>query len=174
MRPPTFQPNADVICLGEIVGVQGLKGQLRIKTFTEQAENLTAYGDLFNDQGKIFSLKIDQLKSQTLIVASLKGCSDRNQAEALVGTKLYVNREQLTSVLEDEFYYHDLIGMTVLDERDKVIGTVKNVENYGAGDFLEIVDDQQKNYTLPFNKKSVSTVDNLNKRIIIQSQFLLS
>jgi 16S rRNA processing protein RimM len=161
------------ICLGEIVGVQGLKGEVRIKTYTEEPANLTAYGDLNDDDQQSLIIKITQIKSSNLVIATVKGCSDRTQAEALVGKKLYIRREQLSSSAEDEYYYHDLIGMTVLDEQSTIIGKVKSVENYGAGDFLEIIDEKQKIYTLPFNKEAVPVIDMFNRNISIKRSFLL-
>jgi 16S rRNA processing protein RimM len=161
------------ICLGKIVGAQGLKGEVRIKTYSEEPSSLTAYGELFNNAQQPVKVKIIQIKSSNLVIASVKGCTDRNQAQALVGTKLYINREQLASSGEEEYYYHDIIGMTVLDDQENLVGKVKDVENYGAGDFLEIVDEQEKIYTLPFNKDAVSVVDIPNRKMYIQRHLLL-
>lgn len=161
------------ICLGEIVGVQGLNGQVRIKTYTQEPESLTAYGELTNADHEPFRIKITQIKSQNLVIASVHGCSDRTQAEKLVKTRLYIHRSQLSLAAEDEYYHYDLIGMTVMDQDNIIIGKVKSVENYGAGDFLEIVGEQKRVYTLPFNKTSAPTVDLTNKKLYIEKDFLL-
>ena len=169
----TAQASSSRICLGEIVAAQGLKGEVRVKTFTENPADLVAYGPLINDSGSVLSLKITQVKSSNLVIASVVGCADRNGAESLVGTKLSVDRNQLPPSPENEFYYHDLIDKRVIDEQSQFIGIVRAVENYGAGDFLEIIDDQKKVYTLPFNKDSVSRVDQETGTLQINRSFLL-
>lgn len=162
-----------LICLGEIVAAQGLKGGVRVKTFTQNPSDLTAYGPLITDSGSILTLKVTHVKSNSLVIASVGGCVDRKGAESLVATKLYVTRDQLPFSGDDEFYYHDLIDKRVLDEENQWVGTVRTVENYGAGDFLEIIDDQQKVYTLPFNKEAVPLVDKEAGVIHINKSFLL-
>ncbi|RZI46157.1 ribosome maturation factor RimM [Candidatus Finniella inopinata] len=161
------------ICLGEIVGPQSLKGWVRVKTLTESPDDLTAYGPLRTFSGSIVALKIIQVRSQSLVIASVKGCVDRNASESLVGTKLYVHRDQLPHPEEDEFYYRDLIDMQVVDEQGQLVGTIRAVENYGAGDFLDIIDDQKNVYTLPFNKEAVLSVDQEARTLHINRSFLL-
>ncbi len=170
----TAQASSSRICLGEIVAAQGLKGWVRVKTFTEDPADLVAYGPLMTESSLDFPLKIMQVKSDSLVIATVVGCADRNASEALVGTKLYVNRDQLPPPVEDEFYYHELINKRVLDEENQLVGTVRAVENYGAGDFLEIIDDQREVYTLPFNKDTVSRVDQETGVIHINRSFLLN
>ena len=164
---------ASLICLGEIVAAQGLKGWVRVKTFTENPADLISYGSLYTDSRAVLTLKIMQIKSENLVITSIDNCQDRNSAEALVGCKLYIERDQLPPSKENEFYYHDLIDMRVFDEHTQLVGITRTVENYGAGDFLEIVDTQQKVYTLPFNKDSVVKVDQNAGIIYINRSFLL-
>ncbi len=167
------KPGSEPVCLGEIVGPQGLKGEVRIKTFTEDPANLTAYGALFDDAGKRLSVAVRQIRTSSLVIAAIEGCVDRNQAEAMVGKKLYIHREQLSETDDGEYYYHDLMGMTVIDEQDVVIGQIMAVENYGAGEFLEIIDGFGKVYTIPFSQDAVLMIDVVVRIIHVQRSFLL-
>lgn len=129
-----------MICLGVITGVKGIRGEVKIKSFTEDPEDLTAYGPLYDASGKtVFKIKTVGLAKGQL-VARIKDVSDRNQAEALKGTELFVSRDKLPDVDdEDAFYYADLIGLkVVLQDDGSLFGKVVQVHDFGAGDMLEV------------------------------------
>lgn len=168
----TTSPN--FICLGEVVAVQGIKGQVRIKTYTENPEDLTSYGGLQDEKGVFYEVQVVSVRSTNLVIASLSGCNDRNTAETFVGTKLLIEHDQLPVLQGDEFYYDDLIGLQAVDDNQKPIGIVKAVHNYGAGDFLEITTEDSKNFLLPFNKESVPVISLKEKKHIqIDPTFLV-
>ncbi len=168
----TTSPN--FICLGEVVAVQGIKGQVRIKTYTENPEDLTSYGVLQDEKGTSCEVQIVSVRSANLVIARLSGCNDRNQAETFVGTKLLIAHDQLPVLQDDEFYYDDLIGLQAVDDDQKPIGIVKAVHNYGAGDFLEITTEDSKNFLLPFNKESVPVISLKEKKYVqIDPAFLV-
>jgi len=108
---------------------------------------------------------------------TIKGVEDRNQAEALRGTKLYVERGQLPDLPSDEFYHSDLLGLPVQDLEGQTIGSARALSNFGAGDFLEIVDSAHHIYTIPFTRKAVPIIRLPEKGqdggIQIDRQFLL-
>ncbi|MCX7338650.1 MAG: ribosome maturation factor RimM [Alphaproteobacteria bacterium] len=169
-----------MICLGEIVAPHGIKGWVKIKTHTESPDGIVAYGPLVNDQGVVVKIDIKQIKSWNSILVSVPGCTTRTQSEALVKTKLFVNKDQLPQLEDDpsgggEYYYDDLVGMSVLDLAGNLVGTIASVHNYGAGDFLEIkAAEESKFFTLSFQKDSVLDVDRVQRTIKIDESFLLS
>ena len=111
---------------------------MRIKTFTGDPLALAGYGPLFARDGRVFEILAIRPQG-TVVVARLKGVDDRSAAEALNGTELFIERATLPEELEEEEFYHaDLVGMDVLDERGERIGKVSAVQNFGAGDILEI------------------------------------
>lgn len=126
------------IQLAEIVAAHGIKGWVKIKTFTVFPQDITAYGPLSDASGVPIHLKIERILSDTTLLASIESVKTRTEAEALRGIKLCVPKGSLPDLKENEVYYTDLIGKTVVDENQKVYGRVTDVANYGAGDILEI------------------------------------
>ena len=126
------------ILLGRIAGAHGIRGEVLIKTFTEAPENIGAYGPLSDASGtRTFKIKSVRATPKG-VVARLAGVDDRNAAEALKGIELYVERARLPAAAEGEFYHADLIGLTAVDGDGKPIGEIVAVQNFGAGDLLEI------------------------------------
>src|SRR5262245_27129271 len=126
------------ILLGVITGALGLKGEVKVKTFTATPEAIANYGDLHTKDGR--RLKVASAKAgkgdEALVV--LAGISDRSAAEGLKGAELFVSRGALPAIDEGEYYHADLIGLAAHDGEDRRIGTVKAIHNYGAGDVIEI------------------------------------
>jgi 16S rRNA processing protein RimM len=147
------------VLMATIGAAHGIKGEVRIKTFTGDPLALGQYGSLFAGDGRAF--EIVAIRPQgTVVVARLKGVDDRSAAEALNGTKLFVERATLPDELEEEEFYHaDLVGMDVLDERGERIGKVIAVQNYGAGDILEIKGPGVNGELVPFTRAAVPVVD---------------
>ena len=116
------------------------------------------YGALQDEQGKEYSLKFLRLAPPDCVIVTIEGVEDRTQAEALRGIKLYVERNQLPDLVEEEFYHSDLIGLKVHDLEDQDVGHVKAISNFGAGDFLEIVAANYHLYTIPFTRVAVPII----------------
>jgi 16S rRNA processing protein RimM len=128
----------EMIQLGFIRGAHALKGQINVHVFSGEEESLTGYGPLFNADGtKTFNFTVTGVK-QGDFMCSLPDVTDRNAAEALKGTKLYVPASALPQLDEDEFYIKDLIGLTVLDPHGTTLGLIKSVDSFGKHDALEI------------------------------------
>ncbi|TIN54715.1 MAG: ribosome maturation factor RimM, partial [Mesorhizobium sp.] len=120
-----------------IGAAHGIKGELRVKTFTGDPLALADYGPLHAKDGRAFQI-LDIRPAGTVVVVRFKGVSDRNTAEALAGTELFVDRSVLPDDgEEDEFYHADLIGLEVRDDTG-VIGRVVAVHNFGGGDILDV------------------------------------
>jgi 16S rRNA processing protein RimM len=123
-------PREREILIGEITTAHGIKGDVKIRSYVE---DFRLFENCFSEDGKNFILKI-----KNNLVAKVKGITDRNEAEKLRGTRLYIDRDLLPKPEEGEFYIEDLKGMKVIDANGKEIGVVADVRNYGAGDLLDI------------------------------------
>lgn len=155
------------LCLGAIAGAHGVRGEVRIKTFTASPEAIGTYGAL-QDEAGTREFEITRCRaSKGGVVAALKGVSDRNAAEALKSTRLYVNRAQLPDLSgEDEFYHADLIGLAAQLADGTDFGMVIAIHNFGAGDMLEIrLPDEKETVYLPFTRETVPQVD-MEERVL--------
>lgn len=162
------------VLLGEIVGVFGIKGWVKIKTFTQYPEDLTEYGPLETESGTKIDLRITQIKGPNTVLAQVKGCHNRTQAEQLIKTQLFVNRQNMPAPENDEYYHIDLIGLGVLDEAGKSYGHIVAVHDFGAGTFFDVQEEGNPHIkTLPFQKDSVLQVDFADQKIIINPIFLI-
>ena len=147
------------VLMAVIGAAHGIKGEVRVKTFTGEPMALGDYGALHARDGRAFEV-LDLRPQGNIVVARLKGIGDRNAAEALNGTELFVERAALPDELEDEEFYHaDLIGMEVFDEHGNSLGKVAAIQNYGAGDILEIKGTGANGVLIPFTRAAVPTVD---------------
>jgi 16S rRNA processing protein RimM len=158
----------DRVLLGRIAGAHGIRGEVLIKTFTEAPENIGAYGPLSDESGtRAFIVKNARATAKG-VVARLQGVDDRNGAEALKGVELYIAREKLPAAAEGEFYHADLIGLAAVDGDGKPIGEIVAVQNYGAGDLLEIrLTGSSKTELVLFTDTVVPEVDIAARRVVV-------
>jgi 16S rRNA processing protein RimM len=155
------------VLLAAVIGAHGLKGEVKVKTFTETPDALARYRRLHAKDGREFSVANIKATKTDEAVATFAEVVDRNTAESLRGLELFVARDVLPVPAEDEFYHADLIGLTAMDEADRVIGTISAIHNYGAGDVIEIVRDDGDSVMLPFVKDFVPVVDLNARRVVI-------
>ena len=148
------------ILLGQITGAHGIRGDIMVRTFTADPDGIAAYGNLTDKDGqKPLSLKIVRVTDKG-VVARVKGVNDRNGAEALKGRELYVLRSQLPESDEAEYYHADLIGLRAILSDGTALGNVVAVQNFGAGDLLEIrTRDGRDSEFIPFTNACVPVVD---------------
>ncbi|MEM9331511.1 MAG: ribosome maturation factor RimM [Pseudomonadota bacterium] len=147
-----------LILLAQVGAPQGIKGEVRVKPFGEP-EMLNQYGKLETVEGRKF--KITRMRPQkNMMIVKFEGINSREDAEALKGLELYVDRSKLPEPDEDEFYISDLVGMSAVNENGKKLGTIKAVPNFGAGDMLEIKPlDGGQTFYLPFTREIVPKID---------------
>jgi 16S rRNA processing protein RimM len=157
---------ADRLCVGVVVGAHGVRGQVRIKSFTADPADLTRYGPLETEQGARWRLKGAAVGTKGVVTASVEGILDRNQAEAAKGTRLFVRREALPAPEEEEFYVADLIGLAAESVDGRTLGKVKAVFDFGAGDVLEI-EGPEGGLMLPFTRRTVPLVDLAGKKLVV-------
>lgn len=158
---------SEKVCVGAIAGAFGVRGEVRLKSFTAIPEDIATYAPLETEDGtRSFTVKITrQIKNG--LAARLSGISNKEEADALRGTQLYVPRERLPSLPDDEFYHADLIGLEVTDTGGAPLGKVMAVINNGADDLLELrAPGQKQTVLLPFTKAVVPTVDLAQGRIV--------
>ena len=159
---------SELVCVGAIAGSYGVRGEVRLKSFTAQAEAIAAYAPLQTEDGsRQFDLTITRAIKNGL-AARLSGIATKEEADALKGLRLFVPRDRLPDPDDDEYYHADLIGLEVRDTGGTVLGQVKSVQNHGATDLLEIHGPGLKSTVLlPFTHAAVPTVDIATGRIIV-------
>lgn len=155
------------VCIGVIAGPHGVKGLVRVKSFTAEPEDVAAYGPLTDAAGvRRFTLALAGT-ARNLLIARIDGVGDRKAAEALRGTELHVSRDVLPDADEDEFYHTDLIGLPVRSTDGSPFGTVKALFDHGAGDVIEIHTVDGGTELLPFNKEVVPEIDLANGFLVV-------
>ena len=156
------------VCLGQIGAAHGVRGEVRLHSFTSDPAAIADYGPLETEDGRV--LEIEKLRpAKDHFVARLSGIRDRDPASALTNTKLYVPRERLPRTEDpDEFYHADLIGLAAVDLAGKTLGTVVAIHNFGAGDLIEVRPQTGGNTELvPFDTTHVPKVDIASGRIVV-------
>jgi 16S rRNA processing protein RimM len=147
------------VCLGAIAGVHGVKGAVRLKSFTAAPKDIASYGALEHARGdRRFEIALVGA-SRGALIARIAGIDDRNAAERLKGERLYISRERLPPPGEEEFYLADLVGLAARLSDGTELGRVGAVHDYGAGASLEIVRAGEPSLLLPFNRSTVPVVD---------------
>ena len=146
------------VLLAVIGAAHGIKGEVRVKTFTGDPLALAGYGSLHAKDGRRFEI-VAIRPANTVVVVRFKGVDDRNKAEALNGTELFTERGALPEKDEGEFFHDDLIGLTVQDESGSTIGKVTAVQNFGGGDILELKLSDGREVLIPFSHAAVPDVD---------------
>lgn len=158
---------APLICVGAFAGAHGVRGDVRLKSFCAVPEDIEKYGPFSTEDGKqSFELKLTKAIKNGF-AARVKGITQREAAEALKGTRIFVPRERLPDLPDDEFYHSDLIGLTVVDTGGAPLGRVTAVHDHGAGDLLEVAGPRSKSpVLLPFTRDAVPTIDLASGRVI--------
>ena len=145
-----------------------MRGEVRLKAFTEDPLSVTRYGALETEDGTR-RFEIEAVRpAKDMLVARLKGVADRNAAEALKNLRLYVARAKLPKPADDEFYYADLVGLAATTASGEAFGTVKAVHNFGAGDLLEIEPASGgATLMLPFTEATVPAIDLAGRKLVV-------
>lgn len=168
-RPPVARPAplVDPVLVAEIGAAHGVRGELRVKPHTGDAEAIADYGPLVAEDGRRFV--IERMRpAKAMLVVSFAGITDRNAAEPLVGTRLYVERSALPEPDEDEFYHADLIGLAVETTAGEPFGRVAALHDFGAGDLIEVMRPGAPSVFLPFTRAVVPVIDIAGKRIVVE------
>nr|WP_250813688.1 ribosome maturation factor RimM [Neorhizobium tomejilense] len=159
------------ILMATIGAAQGLRGEVRVRTYTADPTALGEYGNLHSEDGRIFEI-LEIREAKNIAIVRFRGINDRNAAEALAGLELFIERDNLPDdeLEEDEFYYADLEGLEAVDEEGKSYGTVSAVYDFGAGDLLELKGPGRRPALIPFSEAAVLEIDLEGGKIVIDPQ----
>lgn len=154
------------IVVGQIAGAFGVRGEVRVKSFCANPEDIALYTPLTCDNGRVFRVVVVTGATQGALIARIEGIGSKEEADALKGQRLMADRARLPHLPDDEYYHADLIGLAVADTGGTALGRVKAVLNHGAGDLLEIARPGGESVLLPFTLAAVPTVDLAAGRIV--------
>src|ERR1700742_3850130 len=156
------------VCVARIGAAHGVRGAVKLWTFTEDPFAVTRYGPLATKDGARAFEVAHAREGKGHLVAMLKGVTTRNEAERLNGLELYVAREKLPATEDDEYYPTDLTGPAAAPAADEPLGKVIAIHNFGAGDIIEIAPPKGATMLLPFTNAVVPTVDIAGGRVVIE------
>jgi 16S rRNA processing protein RimM len=156
------------ICVARIGAAHGVRGAVKLWTFTEDPFAVKQYGPLATKDGTRQFEVTQAREAKDHLVASFKGVTTREEAERLNGIELYVGRDQLPATDEGEYYHADLIGLAAVTTTDEPVGRVTAIHNFGAGDIIEIAPPRGATLLLPFTDAVVPTVDIPGGRVVIE------
>lgn len=158
------------ILLGRIAGAHGVRGELRVQSFTADPAAIASYGPLADKAGaREFRLALRGRVRGDQLIVHVDGIDDRNAADALKGTELYVERERLPPTADtDEYYEADLVGLDVVDRQGRALGTVSELVDYGAGPILVVKAVDGSELLLPFSDAMVPEIDLAAGRLVAE------
>ena len=156
------------ICVARIGAPHGVRGAVKLWTFTEDPLAVTRYGQLMTKDGARQFEVTHVREAKGHLVATLKGIATREEAERLNGVELYVAREKLPDTSEDEYYRADLIGLAAVNAAGEPLGRVIAIHNFGAGDIIEVAPPNGATMLLPFTHTVVPRVDLEGGRVLIE------
>ena len=156
------------ICVARIGAAHGVRGEVKLWTFTEDPLAVKRYGPLWTQDGARQFEVAQAREAKGHLVATLKGVATREDAERLNGVELYVARDKLPSTGEDEYYHADLIGLAAVTPLNEPLGRVVAIHNFGAGNLIEIAPPQGTTMLLPFTNAVVPSVDLVGGRVVIE------
>jgi 16S rRNA processing protein RimM len=159
---------ASPVCVARIGAAHGVRGAVKLWTFTEDPLAVQSYGPLMTKDGARQFEIANVREAKDHLVASFKGIATRNDAEKLNGIELYVPREKLPATDDDEYYHADLIGLAAVNAADELLGRVVAIHNFGAGDIIEIAPPKGATMLLPFTNAVVPTVDIAGGRVVVE------
>jgi len=156
------------ICVARIGAAHGVRGAVRLWTFTEDPLAVKDYGPLMTKDGTRQFEVTHAREAKDHLVVTLKGVASRDDAERLNGLELYVPRDRLPETDDGEYYHTDLIGLAAVTTTEQPLGKVIAIHNFGAGDIIEIAPPQGATMLLPFTNAVVPTVDLASGRVVIE------
>jgi 16S rRNA processing protein RimM len=163
----TENPAPKRLCVGVVTGPHGIRGAVRLKSFTANPEDIGAYGPLSDGTGtRRFDLRVTGRVKDALI-AEIAGIRDRNGAEALKGLQLHVDRDRLPPPEDDEFYHADLIGLRAELGNGDFLGHVTGLHDFGAGQSIEIAAVAGETLMVPFTKAAVPVIEIAAGRLVV-------
>jgi len=163
----TIAANQDRVCVGQFAGAHGVRGLTRVKPFTTNATDVARYGPVeTEDAARRFALEVVG-QAKGVVIVRIDGVADRDAAQALAGTRLYVARATLPAPDADEFYHADLEGLAIVAPDGAPLGTIRALHDFGAGDLLELSLADGRTVMVPFTRAVVPEIDLAQRRAVI-------
>jgi 16S rRNA processing protein RimM len=156
------------ICVARIGAAHGVRGAVKLWTFTDDPLAVKRYGPLATKDGARQFEVTHAREAKGHLVATLKGIATREEAERLNGVELYIAREKLPATDDDEYYHADLIGLAAISTAGEPLGRVVAIHNFGAGDIIEIAPPHGPTLLLPFTNAVIPSVDLAGGRVVIE------
>jgi len=156
------------VLVGVFGAAHGVRGEIRLKSYTQDPMSIADYRALRDDSGRTHELTAARSVKDDILVVRVKGVADRDAAQKLTNVSLYIDRDQLPPPDEEEFYCRDLIGLRAETADGLVLGNIVAVPNYGAGDILEVAPSVGETLLFPFTRKIVPQVDFAGGKVIIE------
>lgn len=154
------------VLMAKIGAAHGIRGEVRVKPFGDDPLSFADYGVLTSKDGaRLFEVERARVQ-KTVVITKFRDVTDRNQAEELNGVELFIDRDQLPEPDEDEYYYSDLNGLAVVDQDGNSLGKIIAVQDFGAGDLLEIRPSRGRTFYIPFTKDFVPEVSVSSGRVM--------
>ncbi|ESQ81909.1 hypothetical protein AEAC466_19455 [Asticcacaulis sp. AC466] len=157
----------DLIFVAQVSAAVGLQGEFKLLSFMDDPFSVLEYSPLLNEKGEPALVITKAREHKGTLVVKAEGVPDRTAVDRIKGLKLYIDRADLPEIDEDEYYITDLIGMKVFDTAGAEIGRVMNVDNFGAGDLLDIQPLEGPTYYLLFTAENVPEVNLAERRIVV-------
>lgn len=163
-----FQMLENPVLMATIGAAQGLRGEVRVNSHTDDPVSLGDYGNLVSADGRVFEI-LDLREHKTVLVVRFRGINDRNAAEALNGLDLYIDRANLSDddLDDEEYFYADLIGLEAVDAAGHSHGLITAVHDFGAGDILELKIPGKRSVLIPFSETAVLEIDFNGEKMLI-------
>lgn len=157
-----------MICVARVGAPHGIRGQVKLWTFTEDPLAVIDYGPLTSKDGSRSFEVTSARAAKDHLVATFKGVTTREDAERLNGVELYIPRDRLPATDDGEYYHADLIGLAAVNAADAPLGRVIAIHDFGAGTIIEIAPPEGATMLLPFTDAVVPTVDLANGKVVIE------
>jgi len=159
---------SELVVIGAVLGAHGVRGDVRIKSFTAEPDAVFDYAPFLDEAGKLFMEPVKARPAKDHFIVTPKTQRQKEEWDSLKGTRLYVPRSALPEIDDDEFYIEDLVGLDVFSGGESKIGNVKAVLNHGAGDLIEVQRSSAgKPVLVPFTFDDVPVIDLALKRIVV-------
>lgn len=166
---------SDKVLIGKIVNAHGIKGDVKVKSFTMNPADVCSYTPLLKSDDSELKIKLKSAGNSDVIIAHIDGVNDRTTAEGLKGTEIFTLKSSIIDEDSDEILLSDLIGFKILNNDSKEIGEVVDILNYGAGDILEIqLYGREKTALLSYNENSIIDQNNEQGTLKIDTEHLLA
>ena len=160
-----------LFCAATITAAHGIRGQVKVKCFLEDPRSFKSYSPYLNEKGeRAYKIVGATPHQKDILIVDLEETTTRNDAEPLKGVHLYLNRESLPDLSKDTYYHQDLIGLSVLSEKEEILGVIYALYNFGAGELLEIKKEDGSLHMIPFTMDIVPTIKVGKKKIVLSKE----